>query len=904
MRAHIGAITASLISCSVAFGQGLHREGFDGPEPLWTRGPANVSFNEEAHMLTQQFKHSEPSSEYIRVKADPGGQINPFVFYTYPTPQAPVTDDLTLNVWVRANRPGVQLCARLVLPRERNPANLNEPLTALLRGESYSVGGGFWQPLELRRPVKQLKDEQQRLRAELKRDVNIDGAYIDRVILNVCAGPGLTEVWADDVTIGPVVEPKPVQSAGPSGQSVARSNAGTPSSPSGVAKRGGAMAIEFNREQLRVGGRNVLFRGIRHTDTPLHVLHEAGLNALFVGSTIEPSLADEANREGMWLVPTLAIDPTDPDAAGREAAKSALEDNVLFWYLGGDRRAVDAPIVGRAAQAVRSADPQRAIAADAWDAMWTYSRHVDLLSAHRFPLMTSLELPQYRDWLDQRRRLARPGTFFWTWVQTHLQDWFVNAVLPDAADANKFDEPIGPQAEQIRLLTYLALSAGCRGLGFWSDRFLSDSHQGRDRLLAIALLNQELAMLEPLFLGTVDAPMWIDTSVREVKAAVIRCDKGLLVIPMWLGRGAQFVPGQSAAAKLTITVPQVPVGSEPWIVTPAEVRTVSSPKRVVGGTEITVTEFDTSAAIVFTSDMKLVEQWQTKVRATVKTAAQYAYQLAAIEIDKCEKIQDQLASIAPVVPDAKSLLDDARRRHNDAVAAWNRGDYRTAFRESQRAVRPVRILMRAQWESASKSLGPDAPPTASPYAVSFFTLPKHWKFRSELERCLPGGNAVLGGDFETSNQLPESWQVRQGMPEDLEAEAQVTGFQPHDGKRCLKLEVRMRAAPAGTPLPAAIEPTYIGVTSPPVAYPPGTLVRITGWMKIAKPIQASPDGALLFDSAGGEPLGMRIGSPTPWKQIILYRRVPANGQVQVTAALTGIGTVYFDDLKIEPLSPK
>ena len=36
-------------------------------------------------------------------------------------------------------------------------------------------------------------------------------------------------------------------------------------------------------------------------------------------------------------------------------------------------------------------------------------------------------------------------------------------------------EPIGPQPEQIRLLTYLGLAAGCRGLAFSSDRFLEDN---------------------------------------------------------------------------------------------------------------------------------------------------------------------------------------------------------------------------------------------------------------------------------------------------------------------------------------------------------------------------------------------------------------------------------------------
>lgn len=897
-------IVMLVLGASQLHAQGLHKEGFEGPEPLWVRGPTNVSSTEEGHMLTQQFAHSLPNSEYIRIQSEIAGQINPFAYYSYPTPSAPVTDDLVLSVWVRANRPGVQLMARLVLPRERNPNNLNESMTTVLRGESYSVGGGFWQPLELRKPVKLLKDEQQRLRTELQRDVNVDGAYIDRVVLNVCAGPGLTEVWVDDVTIGPVVEVKEPKTAGPA-QTVARSSAGSPAVAPAVAKRGGSLAIEFNREQLRVNGKNVLVRGIRHTDTPLKVLREAGFNTLFVGNTIDPALADEASREGLWLVPTLSIDPSDPDGAGREAAKLAVEDNVLFWYLGGDRRAIDSDGVNRAAQAVRSVDPQRAIAADVWDGLWNYSRHVDLISAHRFPLMTSLELPQYRDWLNQRRLLARPGTFFWTWVQTHLQDWYLNTVVPEAVGNNRFDDPIGPQAEQIRMLTYLALTAGCKGLGFWSDRFLADSHHGRDRLLAIALLNQELSMLEPLFLGNVDSPMWIDTSVPEVKAAVLRCERGLLVLPIWLGRGAQFVPGQAATNRLTITVPQTPIGSEPWQVTPAEVRTVPAPRRVPGGTEITLTEFDTTAAIVFTSDMKLVEFWQNKVRALIKSAAQFAYQLAAIEIDKVEKVQDQLSSLAPPISDAKSLMDDARRRLQVASTHWEKADYRSAYRESLRAVRPIRILMRSQWESASKSLGPDAPPTASPYAVSFFTLPKHWKLRSELERCSLGSNALGDGDFERSSQVPEGWQIRQGMPDDLEGEVRIAPNEPHDGRQCLMLQVRPKMTPANGQLPAALEPTYVGVSSPPIAYAPGTLVRISGWIKLTQPIVASADGALFFDSAGGEPLGVRITSPTgAWKHFTLYRRTPANGNVQLTVAVTGIGTAYFDDLKIEPLMPR
>src|SRR5205823_9215339 len=114
------------------------------------------------------------------------------------------------------------------------------------------------------------------------------------------------------------------------------------------------------------------------------------------------------------------------------------------------------------------------------------------------------------------------------------------------------------------------------------------------------------------------------------------------------------------------------------------------------------------------------------------------------------------------------------------------------------------------------------------------------------------------------------------------------------------------AGPAGPPTPVTLlEPTYLAVTSPPVQLPPGSLMRVSGWVKVPKAIEASADGALVFDSAGGEPLGVRLNSATKgWRRFILYRRVPATGVVQVTAALTGVGAAYFDDLMIEPLNSK
>ena len=168
-----------------------------------------------------------------------------------------------------------------------------------------------------------------------------------------------------------------------------------------------------------------------------------------------------------------------------------------------------------------------------------------------------------------------------------------------------FTDPVGPLPEQVRLLTYMALGSGCKGIGFSSDRWLADSHQGRDRLLCCALLNLELDMLDPLLIHVDDAPQWIDTSVPEVKAAVLRSSKATLVLPIWMGKGSQFVPGQAAVSKLSMIVPQIPQTMQAWEVNPAEVRNVRA-ERAVGGTKITLPEFNLTSAVVFTADNKIV----------------------------------------------------------------------------------------------------------------------------------------------------------------------------------------------------------------------------------------------------------------------------------------------------------
>jgi hypothetical protein len=214
--------------------------------------------------------------------------------------------------------------------------------------------------------------------------------------------------------------------------------------------------------------------------------------------------------------------------------------------------------------------------------------------------------------------------------------------------------------------------------------------------------------------------------------------------------------------------------------------------------------------------------------------------------------------------------------------------------------------MRLQWEKAVRGLDT---PVASPYAVSYYTLPKHWPFMDQVKRSTVANNQLRGGDFELApNQKQESWGLLprpnvEGLDfiADRVTQLKSAGIEaPIEGKQCAMLQIKPSLGKAA---PVALEKVNLALTSVPIRMPPGTLVQVSAWVNIPAPITASPDGAMIYDSAGGEGLAIRLTDPIPWKKLTVYRRVPASGSINVTLALTGVGTIYFDDIRIEPLVP-
>ncbi len=885
----------------LAQGQQILQQGFESRGPFWKPGSADARYQVVEHHLTEETAKGGQRSEHLRLKVERGSYIH----YVYDLPRAPITEDLHLGLWVKSNRPGVQLSCRVVLPRERDPKDPGKPLTVLVRCTPYK--STRWKLLGLDEPVKRLREQQQLLTHELGREVITTGAFIDQLVLNVYDGPGQIDVWIDDLIIGPVQETrKTPPAAAPVAKSIAQTEP--------IVKR--TTDVQVRGNQLWVGGKRYFMRGIRATGTPpMTTLRDANFNVLWLDESTPPALIEEAVSLGFLLVPTIKSPTLTAGAAGvegtlasraeeftRKVSQFMEHDAVLAWDLGSNLGAERFPEASLTARRFRAIDPRKPVLADVWDGYRGYSRSFDqmMLGTHRWPLLTSLELPAYREWLDTRRRLAT-DTYCWTWIQTHLPDWFLQLQEQGRAKGD-FVEPIGPHPEQIRLLAYTALAAGYRGLAFWSDRFLADTHQGKDRLLAMALLNQELTMIERVLVQASQVPDWIPTSKAEVMAAIFRTPEGVLALPIWVGPGSQYVPGQAASPELSLTVPGVPVTATAWEISPGRIQSYPI-QRELGGTTIRLRNFSLTSAVLFTSDLSPsgpVVWLQNEQRKKGRQAAQWLHDQAVEELKKVERVQAELARTGHALSDSQSLLDRARQAIDLCLQHRRNNEHAEAYNQAEIALRSLRVLMRAQWERAVRDLDL---PISSPYGVSYFTLPRHWKMLERLKQSQPGAGVLPGGDFELPPQVEQTGWLLQEVPslDEVTASVRRVEGEAHKGKQCLMLQVRAKDPHAE---PATLERTYIALHSPQVQLPPGSLVRISAWVRIPQPIRGSVDGALFFDSIGGEPLAVRLtGEIGRWKKFSLYREVPASGTVGVTLALSGLGTVYFDDVQIEPLVP-
>ena len=520
---------------SIATGTALSAtyDDFEGTQVSWTVGDADASYQMLQHQRIADDAHSGRGSEMVRISSQQGSYV--YVTHAVPTPR--IVAELSASVWVKANRPGIQFLARVVLPHSTDPRT-GQPVTTLIQGTSYSTVG-MWQQLQIA-DTPQLVNRQVRvLRTQMGPQVDPREAYIDQLRLNVYGGAGQTAVDIDDLELSGVVERGSDSNAGGlAGGASGVVQAATAIAPvdrgasSNGISSGGATAhqISLSGSVLSVDGRPMFPRIAQWQGEPLGWLRQQGFNAVRTSGPISDEMLAEAQRVGIWVIGP----PTNPGAPGSQM--------VLARHLGSGLAGAELANTAAAAKQLRQASGGRGtpLVGGVDEETLAYSRLVDVVSTCRLPLGTSFDLKDYGAWLAARSRFVRPGTPLWNVVQTEVQP---NLAEQAALLAGPQAGRAAIDAEGIRLLTYQSISAGMRGIEFASaSRFDATDAATRLRAATIAQLNLELELMEPwgaagTYLTTVSSN---DPSIRGV---VLAADTARLVVVVRLPKDSQYVAG-------------------------------------------------------------------------------------------------------------------------------------------------------------------------------------------------------------------------------------------------------------------------------------------------------------------------------------------------------------------------
>jgi hypothetical protein len=898
-------------------------ETFDGEAPSW-----RVNFGRSQGRLLAQTRSREfaqaGAAEHIAIDI---GRDRPMLQLEHRLEPSRVFHELSLEVAVRSNTGGLTVWLGVTYPQAIDPAT-GRPIQAFVSGDIYREVGQ-WQTLRVATTDETMRDRLRRLRAELHHpDIDDSHAYVDRVVLTAELSPGRADVLIDDLRFGPVVPPA--------------ADGVIPAAVGADEGRDPEFPVELTGRRLRVEGQPFFPRLIAHHGEPVDVFREAAFNSVWVRDFHDDALLAELRRQDLWAIATPPrITSGDGHLIGAHDV-SVLpfteRTRPILAFILGTRVPPDVQqdLLSWAEQ-TRSADHrfERPIMVDiAGDQERAVSRRIPMPGFSRDVLHTTFSLRQYREWLRRKHLLARPGSFIWTWIQTEPTSTV--AELRQAAQQT----PAVVEPEQVRLQVYAAVSAGCRGLGYWTTSPLnSDAPGARERRLMLAQLNMELSLLEPLLAtGVVRDPVPFtlgnsesagnglhaptsrngepgpqagavaaapaaaepETTPTELEAAVIRSEYGTLLLPMWYGRDAQFVPGQLAGRDATVVVHGVEQTARAFEISPTQIRVLPR-QRVPGGIQVKLAVFDQTAAIVLTSNPSLISELNGRRSAFVDRYARVSLDLAQAKLDRVAAVDTDLQSLGVGLPDGPDLLARARRHIELAVAALERSDWPAAVDQSAAAMQTLRILQRAHWEKAVRPL---SSPVSSPHTVCFQTLPEHWAMVARLGRTPPATeqNLLRSGDFEDfDTMLVERWQHAQRGIDGIRANAEL-----HPADRGGKYALRLWAFPeAGREAPAVLTRSPVSVTSPPITVHGGQIVHIGGWVRIVSPIARTLDGVLLYDSQSGPAGAIRWTDPTNgWQRFEMIREIHESGELTITAALCGLGEIQFDDLQVVAINPR
>lgn len=815
----------------------------------WKIVRADCQYLLQDHEMVEAAGRQSKSAEYLRIRAGAGTYLD----VEQAVERSRIIDDLVAGVWLRSDRKGLQVFAKVVLPNTPDPKT-GQSATMRLAGNHYE-NIGDWQFLKVANTTAILERQLPVLRARLRAPVDTRGAYLESLIVNVFGGPGTTRVWLDEIELQGNIHI--VQTSLPHQSKNQDSESATGSGP------------RLRSSKLTIDDRPFFPRIVDHHGEPLELLKKLGFNTVYLSEFPSEQLHAEAVEQDIRLICPAPHHVEDIPELPAVAA----------WHLGDD-------ISGKAGireytETLRRNDPRsRLIIGGAIEDQWQASRQVDVLLRTRAPIGTSFPLSEFDEWLHQTSHLVRPGTPIWCSIQTELAPTLIQQAQSLSNQRENFSSVV--EMEQMRQLSLAALSAGSRGLWFRTQRRMDgDRYQARRLRQILERLNIELALMSPWVMGGQRMGS-IDSNNPDRQVVSLATERSRLLITTSTADDSQFV-GAIPRGTDTMVVAGVPDSTDVYLLSPVGLRPVQR-RRISGGIQIQVDANSADSLMLMTEDPLVVTHINRLVTQTRARAAILEYQIAREDHEQLLEATKSSETTA-----WSQLIDESQQSLAICQRLLESGDITDVYRFARQAVQAQSQLRRLQWKTAIN----DQPhPLSHPAGGAFQLVSNHEQISFDDAEARPWP----GGDCEDLREMLQTgWRQHQTSPEDLETYIALSPNRVHGGRHSLRIQVNPLSKQAAA---SVIETPPIWVNSSPITVYPGQRVRIRGWIRIDETIRGSVDGLVIYDSIGGEELGQRFQRTRGWQQFEMIRAINQHDHLTLSFALSGLGEVWIDDLEV------
>lgn len=316
-------------------------------------------------------------------------------------------------------------------------------------------------------------------------------------------------------------------------------------------------------------------------------------------------------------------------------------------------------------------------------------------------------------------RVYGKDTYFHLWAQSHLQT-FVKRSLGLSGREVFLTSP-----EQTRLLTYMMIAAGTKGILYFYAGAFTDASLGVGRRNEMALVWQELGPLEEL-IAAGKRRKAVSVSSPDVEAVAFSKDGQTLLVLVKHGKQYhRYVSGGNVKG-VTVTLKLSNAASlRAWRAGYPAVTSVETRAQGPDVLLLRIGDFDLTDLILIGPEDDAAERVSEYRKETRPVAAGLAYRVCRDKKIKTEVVLERIAAAGGKIDaDVEQLRDAAEREFAGASAAHAQRDFAEAYAQFRALLESYREIQKRMVTQAEAGWSERKEPAeAEKFLNMYFTLP-------------------------------------------------------------------------------------------------------------------------------------------------------------------------------------